>query len=207
MLPQTGGTQTVPKAVTERSQKGPVKFEVTGAGEIAERKPVDGEEVAVLKTNRGRIVLMFFPDKAPNHVQRFKDACNQHIFDGVTFHRVIPNFVIQGGDPNSKDTDRTNDGEGGWGDPIKAEFNDISYVPGILGAARDSNPDSATTQFFIMHGTAERLNGKYTAYGKVIEGMKVVDTIVNLPRDKADNPLKANPAVIYHATVVKWPVK
>lgn len=168
--------------------------------------PKDGDEVAVMTTNHGEIVLMFFPDKAPNHVKRFKDAIKEGVYKGVKFHRVIPGFMIQGGDPNSKDDDRSNDGSGGWGTPLKAEFNEIKHVPGILSAARTSDPNSASSQFFLMHGTAPSLDRQYTVYGYAVRGLDVINKIVNLPRDPRDNPNAENPAIIEDVKLVKWPI-
>lgn len=195
------------QTVKEEAQIGPITLEKVGEGEIAKRAPKDGEEIAILKTAYGRIAVMFFPDKAPNMVKRFKEAAKKGIYNGTTFHRVIPGFMIQGGDPNSADDDRSNDGTGGWGPMLKAEFNDVAHVPGILSTARTSDPNSAQSQFFIMHGVSPHLDGKYTVFGKVIEGMKVVDIIVNLPKDRADNPNPDNVARVYKVEVAKWPIK
>lgn len=205
--PTMSDTQMKPPTVPIESQTGPVTLEKVGEGAIAERAPKDGDKVAILKTNYGRIVLMFFDDKAPTHAKRFREAVEKGIYDGVKFHRVIPNFMIQGGDPKSKGDDRSMVGSGGWGDPMKAEFNDVKHVAGILSAARTNDPDSATSQFFLMHGTYPSLDGQYTVYGKVLEGLKVIDTIVHLPRDGRDNPLPENPAVILKAELATWPVK
>ena len=155
------------------------------------------EKVAVLKTNMGDIVLRFFPDVAPNHVENFLTLAADGFYDGVKFHRVIPGFVIQGGDPNSKDNNRGNDGMGGSATKVKAEFTTLPHHRGVLSMARGGNPDSASSQFFICVKNAQRaLDNKYSAFGMVVEGMDVADAIVNLPRDHKDNPLPANPAII-----------
>jgi peptidyl-prolyl cis-trans isomerase B (cyclophilin B) len=109
--------------------------------------------------------------------------------------------MIQGGDPNSKSDDRSRHGTGGPGFMLPAEFNDTKHVRGILSAARSSNPNSAGSQFFLMVATSTHLDGQYSAFGQVLEGMDVVDKIVNLPRDRNDNPLPANPAIIEKATL------
>jgi cyclophilin family peptidyl-prolyl cis-trans isomerase len=115
----------------------------------------------------------------------------------VKFHRVIPGFVIQAGDPNSKDGNRANDGMGGSATKVKAEFTALPHHPGVLSMARGGNVDSASSQFFICVADARRaLDNKYSAFGMVVEGMDVADAIVNLPRDHKDNPLPANPAII-----------
>ncbi len=160
-----------------------------------------GVEVAVLHTNLGQIVLRFFEDKAPRHVQAFKELARKGFYDGTRFHRVIPGFMVQGGDPNSKDPDRTRHGTGGPGYKLKAEFNDVKHDRGILSAARSSDPDSAGSQFFLMVARSAHLDNQYTAYGEVIEGMDVVDKIVALPRDARDNPREDNPAIIERATI------
>lgn len=154
------------------------------------------QDVAVLDTNLGKIVISFLPEKAPGHVKNFETLAKKGFYNGTKFHRVIPGFMIQGGDPNSKDDDRSNDGMGGPGYQIKAEFNDVKHERGIVSMARSSDPNSAGSQFFIMVTKYPSLDGKYTVFGKVVEGMDVVDKIVNLPRDANDNPLPANPAII-----------
>ncbi len=168
--------------------------------------PQAGEEVAILQTNHGRLVLKFFSDEAPKHAEAFKKLCRDGYYDGVRFHRVIPGFMIQGGDPNSKSADRSRHGTGGPGYTLPAEFNEIPHTPGILSAARTNDPDSAGSQFFLMHKTSPHLDGQYSVYGQVVEGMDVVETIVALPRDARDNPREENPAVIESASVDIWPV-
>jgi cyclophilin family peptidyl-prolyl cis-trans isomerase len=202
-------TTTASNETTTKEEKPPVTEEAkeTNAQDPAERKPADGEEVAVMKTNLGRVVLMFFPDKAPLHVANFKKLASEKFYNGTKFHRVIPGFMIQGGDPNSKDGDRNNDGTGNSGQFIKAEFNDVKHERGILSMARSASPDSASCQFFIMVNRYPSLDGSYSAFGKVVEGMDVVDKIVNLERDQRDNPLPKNPAIIESITIEKWPLK
>ena len=147
-----------------------------------------GKEVAVIETVHGTIKLEFFQDKAPGHVKNFKDLANKNFYDGTTFHRVIPGFMIQGGDPNSKSDDRSAHGTGGPGHTIDAEFNDAKHHRGVLSMARSQDPNSAGSQFFICVKDSFFLDGQYTAFGKVIEGMDVADKIVNEPRDANDNP-------------------
>ena len=146
------------------------------------------KEVAVIETVHGTIKLEFFSDKAPGHVKNFKDLANKNFYDGTTFHRVIPDFMIQGGDPNSKSDDRSSHGTGGPGHSVDAEFNDVKHERGILSMARSQEPNSAGSQFFICMKDSFFLDGQYTAFGKVIEGMDVADKIVNEPRDSNDNP-------------------
>ena len=149
---------------------------------------VSAQEIAVIETKFGKIEMELFADKAPGHVKNFKDLAKKGFYDGTIFHRVIPGFMIQGGDPNTKSDDRSAHGMGGPGYSIQAEFNDTPHKRGILSMARSQNPNSAGSQFFIVVKKASFLDGKYTAFGKVLSGMAVADQIVNAPRDKRDNP-------------------
>ncbi len=171
----------------------------------AEPKPVPGPviEMAKIETEMGVIMFQFYRDKAPNHVENFKKLAREGFYDGCAFHRVIPNFMIQGGDPNSKDDDRSNDGMGGPGYTIDAEFNELSHTRGIVSMARSGRPDSAGSQFFIMVGNAPDLDGNYTVFGKVIAGMEMVDKIVAVPRDRRDNPLEK--VVMKKVSIVEIP--
>ena len=155
--------------------------------------PQTTDEVAVIQTRLGEIVLEFFPDVAPQHVNNFKKLARAGFYDGITFHRVIPGYIIQGGDPNSRDDDRSNDGLGGPGYTIPAEFNDRPHLRGTLSMARGQDPNSAGSQFFICLRPAPLLDGKYTVFGQVIKGIDVVDRIANVPRDIRDNPLEPIP--------------
>lgn len=147
-------------------------------------------QIAVIETNFGNIVIQLFPDVAPGHVENFVKLAQDGFYDGSTFHRVIPGFMIQGGDPNSKDEDRSNDGQGGPGYTINAEFSDVPHKRGILSMARAQDPNSAGSQFFIVVADSNFLDGQYTVFGEVIEGMDVADKIVNVERDSMDNPLE-----------------
>ena len=147
-------------------------------------------EIAVIETKFGNIELEFFEDKAPGHVNNFKTLAKKGFYNGTLFHRVIPGFMIQGGDPNSKSPDRSMHGMGGPGYSIKAEFNDTRHDRGILSMARSQDPNSAGSQFFIVVKAANFLDGKYTAFGKVTKGMDVADKIVSSQRDRNDNPLE-----------------
>ncbi|GMT42074.1 MAG: hypothetical protein IEMM0002_0485 [bacterium] len=149
-------------------------------------------EIGVIKTSLGTIKVKFFDQAgaAPKHVENFKKLANSGFYSGTTFHRVIPGFMIQGGDPNSKDDDRSNDGMGGPGYSIDAEFSSIKHERGIVSMARSQQPNSAGSQFFICTAAAPYLDGKYSVFGKVIEGMDVVDKIVSVKKDARDNPIK-----------------
>jgi peptidyl-prolyl cis-trans isomerase B (cyclophilin B) len=148
------------------------------------------ETKAVIETKFGNIELKFFPDVAPNHVDNFIQLAKKGFYNGTTFHRVIPGFMIQGGDPNSKDPNNFKLGMGGPGYKLKAEFNDRSHKKGILSMARSGHPDSAGSQFFICVADAPGLDKQYTVFGEVTSGIEVADEIVNQPRDrsKGDRP-------------------
>ena len=149
---------------------------------------VSAQEIAVIETKFGKIEMELFADKAPGHVKNFKDLAKKGFYDGTIFRRVIPGFMIQGGDPNTKSDDRSAHGMGGPGHSINAEFNDTLHKRGILSMARSQDPNSAGSQFFIVVKKSSFLDGKYTAFGKVLSGMAIADQIVNAPRDKRDNP-------------------
>ncbi len=168
-------------AQTSNAQKAPKKFT---AQEIKKMS----ETTAVIETKFGNITLKFFPDAAPGHVQNFIDLAKKGFYDGTTFHRVIPGFMIQGGDPNSKNSDKRTHGLGGPGYTIKAEFNSRPHKRGTLSMARAMNPDSAGSQFFICVKDSPFLDRQYTVFGEVVSGMDVVDKIVSQPRDRNDNP-------------------
>jgi peptidyl-prolyl cis-trans isomerase B (cyclophilin B) len=148
------------------------------------------ETNAVIETTFGNIELKFFPEVAPQHVTNFMDLAKKGFYDGTTFHRVIPGFMIQGGDPNSKNQDRSKHGTGGPGYTIKAEFNEKPHKRGVLSMARAAHPDSAGSQFFICVADSFFLDKKYTVFGEVVSGMEVADKIVSQRRDKTDNPLE-----------------
>jgi peptidyl-prolyl cis-trans isomerase B (cyclophilin B) len=136
------------------------------------------KEVAVIKTSAGEMVVEFWPEVAPNTVENFKKLAKQGFYDGTAFHRIMKGFMIQGGDPNTKDAAK--ESMYGMGDPgykIKAEFNDRKHVKGVLSMARSADPDSAGSQFFIMLGPAPSLDGQYTGFGKLIKGEDVLEKI------------------------------
>jgi peptidyl-prolyl cis-trans isomerase B (cyclophilin B) len=137
----------------------------------------------------GDIRLKFFPDVAPNHVQNMTKLAREKFYDGTTFHRVIPGFMIQGGDPHSKESNRSRHGMGGPGYRVDAEFNHRTHKRGTLSMARSQDPNSAGSQFFICVADSNFLDGQYTVFGEVVSGMEIVDRIVNVQRDGNDNPL------------------
>jgi len=136
----------------------------------------------------GDIHLRLFSDVAPNHVQNMLKLAKDKFYDGTTFHRVIPNFMIQGGDPNSKEQDRSRHGMGGPGYRVNAEFSSKPHKRGTLSMARSQDPNSAGSQFFICVADSSFLDGQYTVFGEVVSGMETVDRIVNAKRDGNDNP-------------------
>ena len=144
---------------------------------------------AVIKTKFGDMELVFFPEKAPKHVENFVTLAKSGFYNGTIFHRVIPGFMIQGGDPNTKDPNKPETyGMGGPSHRLKAEFNDIPHRRGIVSMARTNDPNSAGSQFFIVVKDSNFLDGQYTVFGEVVKGMEVADKIVNLPRNARDLP-------------------
>jgi peptidyl-prolyl cis-trans isomerase B (cyclophilin B) len=145
---------------------------------------------AVIETTVGEIEIELLADKAPGHVKNFLDLSRKGFYDGTTFHRVIPGFMIQGGDPNTRDPNapRSGHGTGGPGYNIKAEFNDTAHRRGVVSMARASDPNSAGSQFFICVADSGFLDRQYSAFGRVVRGMETVDRIVGAPRDARDNP-------------------
>jgi peptidyl-prolyl cis-trans isomerase B (cyclophilin B) len=152
--------------------------------------PAQPTSRAVIETSLGEIEIELLPDKAPGHVKNFLDLARKGFYDGSTFHRVIPGFMIQGGDPLTRDasTPRTQQGTGGPGYTIKAEFNDTPHARGVVSMARAQDPDSAGSQFFICVKDSFFLDRQYTAFGRVVRGIEVADKVVALPRDNRDNP-------------------
>ena len=155
----------------------------------ADAAPTGSESVnmsnarAVIKTKFGDIEIKFLPDLAPNHVENFIKLAKSGFYNGTIFHRVIPGFMIQGGDPNTKDSLKKNAyGQGGPGHNVKAEFSDLPHKRGMVSMARAQDPDSAGSQFFIVVEDSRFLDRKYTIFGEVVKGIGVADKIVALPR-------------------------
>lgn len=164
-------------------------------------------ELAILKTNKGEMRLEFWPDVAPGHVENFKKLAKQGFYDGTHFHRIVKGFMIQGGDPLSKDPENARVGTGGPGYQIKAEFNDRPHVKGVLSMARSANPDSAGSQFFICLADARFLDKQYTAFGKLTAGEDVLDAIGQTPciarggeKSKPTEPIKIESVTIAAAS-------
>jgi cyclophilin family peptidyl-prolyl cis-trans isomerase len=161
-----------------------------------ENKPMSQyqNKVAELHTTAGEIDIRFFPDVAPNHVKNFIDLAEKGFYNGTKFHRVIQGFMIQGGDPNTVSGAPSTWGTGGSGKNVAAEFNSISHKRGIVSMARSSDPNSASSQFFIVVADSTFLDRQYTVFGQVTKGMDVADKIVNAPKGEQDRP--NNPTTI-----------
>lgn len=166
----------------------------SGVSNAADKAPAPKVEAAkgprvIIKTKFGEIELKLFPDVAPKHVENFLKLAKDGFYNGTIFHRVIPGFMIQGGDPNTKDSLKKDAyGQGGPGYTMKAEFSDIPHKRGVLSMARANDPDTAGSQFFIVVEDSRFLDRKYTVFGEVTRGIGVADKIVAVPRDERDNP-------------------
>jgi peptidyl-prolyl cis-trans isomerase B (cyclophilin B) len=160
---------------------------ILAAAALAEEKKetspmTTSNEVAVIKTSEGEMVVQFWTDAAPNTIENFKKLARQGFYNGTIFHRIIKGFMIQGGDPNSKDPAKEDSyGQGGPDYKIKAEFNDHPHDPGVISMARSADPDSAGSQFFICLAPIHRLDHQYTTFGKLIKGDDVLEKIGNTP--------------------------
>jgi peptidyl-prolyl cis-trans isomerase B (cyclophilin B) len=172
-------------------QPQPTKTAVPTTNAQTETPAANTNEVAVIKTSEGEMVLEFYPDIAPNHVANFKKLARSGFYDGTCFHRVIPGFMIQGGDPNTKnDSAKDTWGLGGPGYTINAEFNSKHHARGILSMARTSDPNSAGSQFFICQADCGQLDGQYTVFGNLIKGGDVLDKIATTPTEDPNRPIK-----------------
>jgi peptidyl-prolyl cis-trans isomerase B (cyclophilin B) len=148
-------------------------------------------EIAIITTTEGEMVVEFWPEVAPGHVKNFLDLARKGFYDGTCFHRVIKDFMIQGGDPLTKDA--AQEARWGTGDPgykIKAEFNERSHTRGVISMARSQDPNSAGSQFFICHGNPTFLDRQYTAFGRLIKGDDVLEKIATTPTRPPDRPIK-----------------
>lgn len=185
------GLVTAPGQESKESKKNEQKKQEQKTDTQKENKPVNDKEVAVIKTSEGEMVLEFWPEVAPGHVENFKKLAKKGFYDGTCFHRVIKGFMIQGGDPLTKDeANQARWGTGGPGYAIKAEFNDRPHVRGVLSMARSQDPNSAGSQFFICHGEPRFLDRQYTAFGKLIKGDDVLEKIATTPTQPGDRPVK-----------------
>jgi len=171
-----------------------------------EKEPVNtSNEVAVIKTNEGEMVVQFWTDAAPSTIENFKKLARSGFYDGTIFHRIVKGFMIQGGDPNSKDPAKENSyGQGDPGYKIKAEFNDHSHERGVISMARGPDPDSAGSQFFICLAPVRRLDGQYTTFGKLIKGADVLEKIGEIPvtRNSAGETSKPTKRVVIESVKI-----
>ena len=173
LLALVGCTQQTQQKSAEREELPEKKIEST----TKEKTAVEDNRIAVIETNKGVIKFEFFTNDAPKTVENFVKLAKEGFYDGTKWHRVVPGFVIQGGDPNSKGDDPSNDGQGGPGYTIEAEFNDNPHLEGTVAMARSQDPDSAGSQFYICLDAQPSLNGQYTVFGQVTEGLDVVHKI------------------------------
>jgi len=170
----------------------------TAAGEKKSNSHYENK-VAELHTSAGEIDIRFFPDVAPNHVKNFIDLAEKGFYNDTKFHRVIPEFMIQGGDPNTKTGSPSTWGTGGTGTYLNAEFSTVKHKRGIVSMARSTSPDSASSQFFIMVADTPQLDGQYSVFGQVTKGMDVADKIVSAqtgPQNRPLDPVTINKVVI-----------
>lgn len=189
LSPQLGGVQaggfnlTFAADVFDQPAKTVRRIEAAAEGLNFMEMPADqlDDYHVLISTNRGMIEVEFWPDVAPGHVRNFLDLAYTGFYDGVIFHRVIPGFMVQGGDP-------TGTGTGSGPRRLQAEFNERKHVRGVLSMARSQDPNSGSCQFFIMHANAPHLDGSYSGFGQVVTGLDVVDLIVNTPRNRQDRP-------------------
>lgn len=187
----TASKVVIKKTTIKKSSKPALKQE--------KKKMTDAtQKVVDLKTSKGTITVRFFSDLAPNHVKNFIELGEKGYYNGTKFHRVIPGFMIQGGDPNTKTADSRSWGMGGSGKNVKAEFNAKHHARGVLSMARSQDPDSASSQFFICVADAGFLDKQYTAFGEVVKGMEVADAIVSAPT-RGETPVE--PVAIESFTV------
>lgn len=157
-----------------------------------------------LETTAGTMTLELLPDVAPKHVENFVKLSRDGFYDGTRFHRVIPGFMIQGGCPNTKEDKQRSWGTGGPGWSVDAEFNDMHHERGVLSMARSTDPNSAGSQFFVVHGEAGFLDGQYTAFGRLVDGFDVLDEIVKgetVPGGEGSTPV--SPVAINTAVVLE----
>ena len=179
---------------------------VTATIRAEEKKPMNtSNEVAVIKTSEGEMVVQFWTDAAPSTIENFKKLARSGFYDGTIFHRIVKGFMIQGGDPNSKDPAKENSyGQGDPGYKIKAEFNDHSHERGVISMARGPDPDSAGSQFFICLAPVRRLDGQYTTFGKLIKGADVLEKIGEIPvtRNSAGEMSKPTKRVVIESVKI-----
>ena len=193
-------TTTVAPSATTSSSMSDMKVPqpATAPKPAEENKPMSyyQNKVAELHTSAGEIDIRFFPDVAPNHVKNFIDLAEKGFYNGTKFHRVIPGFMIQGGDPNTISGSPSTWGTGGSGKYVSAEFNSVKHKRAIVSMARASDPNSASSQFFIMVADYPSLDGQYSVFGQVTKGMDVADKIVSAPTSGPERSSPVNPVTL-----------
>ena len=167
-------------------------------------EPVTNNDIVIMNTSHGTLKFILYPDKAPNHCNNFKRLANSGFYDKTLFHRVIPEFIIQGGDILSRDDNFDNDGRGNPGWTIDQEFNDIEHKRGVLSMARGPDVNSAGSQFFICVASAKHLDNKYTAFGKVIDNENVLDIIMSIPSQTRQILISSKERIPENALVEDW---
>jgi peptidyl-prolyl cis-trans isomerase B (cyclophilin B) len=209
LLPAQNGENPLPSGTRATGRWGFVLAGTRAAGLVGRFMSTSSSlsEVAVLTTSYGDLVISFWPDVAPKTVENFKKLARDGFYDGTAFHRIIKDFMIQGGCPNTKAGETGMPGTGGPGYKIKAEFNAKSHVRGVVSMARSSHPDSAGSQFFICHGDAKFLDRQYTAFGELSEGLDVLERIANVPTKSGGGGEKSTPIERIEVTSVKIVVK
>ncbi len=189
MLKQTGWRMFVGLLVGAVLSVAGTEIVAAADGATSQKAEAPKGPRATIKTKFGDIEIKFYQDVAPKHVDNFIKLAKSGFYNGTIFHRVIPGFMIQGGDPNTKDTLKKDVyGQGGPGHTVKAEFSDIPHKRGIVSMARAADPDTAGSQFFIVVEDSRFLDRKYSVFGEVTKGIGIADKIVNLARDERDNP-------------------
>lgn len=189
-----GETAATAAAATTSSSMSDMKVPPPAAApkSAEENRPMSyyQDKVAELHTSAGEIDIRFFPDVAPSHVKNFIDLAEKGFYNGTKFHRVIPKMMIQGGDPNTVSGNPSTWGTGGSGTNVPAEFSSVKHKRGIVSMARSNNPNSASSQFFIMVNDYPSLDGQYSVFGQVTKGMDVADKIVDARTGQEDRPLQ-----------------
>lgn len=180
-----------------------ISFLLTGAGHFAFAQYDD--KLAILETNQGQIAMEFFPDDAPNHVANFTELAESGFYDGTLFHRIISGFMIQGGDPNTIDGDPSTWGTGGPETTVAAEFNTIKHNRGIVSMARSADPNSAGSQFFIVHQNSNFLDQQYTVFGRIVteESFETLDKIASVETKTGGAPVNPEQVRILRASIIE----
>ncbi len=192
-----------------------LSYQSVAAQEVKTAPPIptlkSGDEVAVIVTKYGKIKIQLFADVAPKHVENFKKLIKERFYDGLAFHRAVPNLIVQGGDPNTRKDNRESWGMGAPNQPkVEAEFNDRPFVEGTFGAARAADPNSASSQFFLCVRPNPNWDGKYTNYGQIISGIEIVRQMTLLPTEGQKLKEKIVMSKVYlerYRKVIKRPLK